>query len=353
VLIEDTTISDNLGISALVNRDRKSAGGISNSFGIADLEIVRSTISGNTDLPGTFAYSAAGGVLGNATIDNATISSNTVVADHMPLSPFGQGSAAGGFLATVFSTLSSSIDHSTVAFNKVVNVPSGNYEEGGGVTAEHLTFNYGGNTYAYEASVTVHNTIIAKNQSSPGDPDVAGAIQSQGHNLVGVLGSGASGFVASDLSGTPSAPLDPRLMPLGWYGGPTQTLALVADSPAINAGDNTNAPPTDQRGDPRIVGGTIDIGSVERNAADAQYGTGSTSAEFHRPDGAAGYYFQPAGQRADLANVVGIVCLPRRALYPTAQGRASAPWAHRREKSVLPRRGWITRNRRFIQPPSG
>src|SRR5262249_14203445 len=79
---------------------------------------------------------------------------------------------------------------------------------------------------------------------------------------------------ASDLSGTPSTPLDPRLLPLGWYGGPTRTHLLAANSPAINAGDNTNAPPTDQRGDPRIVGGTIDIGSVERNPADARFRAG-------------------------------------------------------------------------------
>jgi hypothetical protein len=34
-------------------------------------------------------------------------------------------------------------------------------------------------------------------------------------------------------------------------------------SPAINAGDNTGAPATDQRGRPRILGGTIDIGAFE------------------------------------------------------------------------------------------
>jgi hypothetical protein len=63
-------------------------------------------------------------------------------------------------------------------------------------------------------------------------------------------------------------------LPLGWYGGPTQTHALAEDSPAINAGDNTNAPPTDQRGQPRIVGGTIDIGSYERAKGDDWFSRG-------------------------------------------------------------------------------
>jgi hypothetical protein len=40
-------------------------------------------------------------------------------------------------------------------------------------------------------------------------------------------------------------------------------MALLPGSPAIDAGDNTGAPDTDQRGFARIVGGTIDIGAFE------------------------------------------------------------------------------------------
>jgi hypothetical protein len=48
-------------------------------------------------------------------------------------------------------------------------------------------------------------------------------------------------------------------------GGATQTLALLAGSPAIDAGDNADAPDFDQRGDgfPRIVNNVIDIGAFE------------------------------------------------------------------------------------------
>jgi hypothetical protein len=44
-------------------------------------------------------------------------------------------------------------------------------------------------------------------------------------------------------------------------------MALLLGSPAIDAGDNTHAPLTDQRGAPRIFNGTIDIGAYEVQAA--------------------------------------------------------------------------------------
>lgn len=48
-------------------------------------------------------------------------------------------------------------------------------------------------------------------------------------------------------------------------GGPTATHAPVTTGPAINAGLNADAPAggVDQRGQPRIVGGQVDIGAVE------------------------------------------------------------------------------------------
>jgi hypothetical protein len=204
-------------------------------------------------------------VLGAARIDNSTISGNTVMADHMMLGPLGQGGAAGGVFATGYG--STTIDHSTIAFNKVVNAPAGNFQFSGGVTG----FNYNGTTNTFEANVAVRNTIIARNEYNLAEPDVTGSFQSQGHNLIGVLGASATGFVASDLSGTDAAPLDPRLRPLRHNGGPTRTHALSRRSPAINAGDNTDAPPTDQRGRDRIVGGTIDIGSFEARRSRDDY----------------------------------------------------------------------------------
>src|SRR5262249_60736280 len=56
---------------------------------------------------------------------------------------------------------------------------------------------------------------------------------------------------------------NPLLGPLQDNGGPTPTMALLPGSPALDAGCNSNAPATDQRGFARIANGTIDIGAFE------------------------------------------------------------------------------------------
>ena len=56
---------------------------------------------------------------------------------------------------------------------------------------------------------------------------------------------------------------DPGLLPLGNNGGPTLTQSLLPSSPALNSGDDTDAPETDQRGFDRIRLGRIDMGAVE------------------------------------------------------------------------------------------
>ena len=71
----------------------------------------------------------------------------------------------------------------------------------------------------------------------------------------------------------------PGLAALGNYGGPTQTLALLAGSPAIGAGNaSATNPATDQRGLPRVVNGSLDIGAFQTQPANLG---------FHdaRPDG--------------------------------------------------------------------
>ena len=55
---------------------------------------------------------------------------------------------------------------------------------------------------------------------------------------------------------------DPLLGPLQDNGGPTLTHALSSSSPAIDSGDNTYCPSTDQRGVERSDG-ACDIGAYE------------------------------------------------------------------------------------------
>jgi predicted outer membrane repeat protein len=105
---------------------------------------------------------------------------------------------------------------------------------------------------------------VAGNTAGDG-PDALGSFASSGHNLIGDV-RGSSGWVRSDLTN-----VKPLLAALGDYGGPTETMALLAGSPALGAGDValiTNppflGPPfKDQRGLDRITNGKVDIGAYE------------------------------------------------------------------------------------------
>jgi predicted outer membrane repeat protein len=158
-------------------------------------------------------------------------------------------------------------------------------QNGGGIRAAAVTLlndtitnnsaHTGGGVFLADMGTSsVRNTIIAGNFVDHGGagPDLSGAFNSDGHNLIGD-GTGSTGFTNGtngDLVGTADKPIDPRLAPLANNGGPTQTHALRAGSPAIDAGDNANAPATDQRGIARPRDGdgngsrTTDIGAFER-----------------------------------------------------------------------------------------
>ncbi|MFM2197656.1 MAG: hypothetical protein RLZZ505_1088 [Verrucomicrobiota bacterium] len=113
--------------------------------------------------------------------------------------------------------------------------------------------------------LTLTNTIIAGNSASS-SPDFlqSGTITRNGVNLIGKLDG--SGLTASDtvLTG------DPKLSPLGYFGGPVQTMHPLIGSPAIDAAGETDPGGTDARGFPRFVDGNssspdaqLDIGAVE------------------------------------------------------------------------------------------
>jgi hypothetical protein len=116
----------------------------------------------------------------------------------------------------------------------------------------------GGGIYVRNA-MHARNTIVAGNAARSSGPDVFGNLGSRGHNLIGNP-QDTSGFDDTDL-----LDVDPMLGALRNNGGPTQTMALQCGSPAIDAGDNTDAPEWDQRGEgfPRIVNKIIDIGAYE------------------------------------------------------------------------------------------
>jgi hypothetical protein len=76
--------------------------------------------------------------------------------------------------------------------------------------------------------------------------------------------------MSGDIVGLGANSIDPKLGPLQNNGGLTQTMALKAGSPAIDHGDNSGVPATDQRGFVRKKDGNfdgraiVDIGAFER-----------------------------------------------------------------------------------------
>ena len=207
-----------------------SAGGVS-----ATLTMTDCTINGNTGSDGNAGVSASFGV---ATLTNCTISGNS------------GGSGVTCYHATV--TLTNCTVSGNSNSNVLPNLNSAN--RGGGVFSDSTT--------------TLNNTIVARNTAGI-DPDVCGAVTGS-NNLIG-NGTGMTGIsdgVNHNQVGTSGSPINPELGLLQDNGGPTQTMALLLGSPAIDAGNNALIPAgvtTDQRGFPRVVDGIVDIGAFESN----------------------------------------------------------------------------------------
>jgi filamentous hemagglutinin family protein len=206
------------------NAAQETGGGINHSNN-SSLTVARSTFASNT------AGRDGGGLSnhGPASLINSTFSGNSALQ------------SGGGINNN--STLV--LDNSTVTLNQADN--------SGGI--RNFTFGTAIGTIALQ------NTIVAGNSATTA-PDVGGTFNDRGHNLIGIT-NGSTGFSTSSLVGTAAAPLDAGLAPLADNGGATPTHALLDNSPARNAGNNTNAPATDQRQQPRILDGAIDIGAFE------------------------------------------------------------------------------------------
>lgn len=158
----------------------------------------------------------------------------------------------------------------------------------GSVMLEHVTIfgniggSGGGGIYMQApAAVTIKDSLIAGNAAVGSINDdvfyANGSLIVQGTNLIGNNSSVSTQFPAGPLVGTSANPLDPRLLPLGDYGGPTLSAPPRPESPAVDA-FGVSSIQLDQRGVAR-ADGTGDIGAVEylpavvTNASDS--GSGS------------------------------------------------------------------------------
>lgn len=301
LLIADSVISD-----SEVTTGFRSGGGIDNS---GTLTILRSTISGNS------ATGFGGAILNR---DQLTIVSSTI-----------SGNNAG--VGTIFNDGSGAVDliGSTISGN-TAEVGSGIYNNNGTVTIWNSTIvanqtvgnEPGGAVFTRDVAANtleMFNTIVAGNAFD--DVDGKDPEDNSANNVIGTELGGIS--------------LDRIVDPvLADNGGPTLTHALVAGSPALDAGDSALLPPDtfdldgnqdtsealphDQRGSARIFDqlqiadlvDALDVGAFELDvqvAADPQIvvsptGPGGASDPADLPSGP-----QPTSwvqQRSDVRVIV-------------------------------------------------
>jgi hypothetical protein len=237
VTITDSVLTDNLSEGGCLVNDSGAVTIVNSTLadnhitGISNrgtVTIVNSTLARNE-----FNIFASGGAIENHG-GTVTILSSTLADNQAP-------EGGGGLWNSGTVTLI----NSTVAGNRV-----GGFGTGG-------ILNAGG-------TVRLQNILVARNVAPfSGIPDCAGAITSLGHNLLGDPTGCTFTPQGTDLTGDAvSGPLEPALGPFTDTGAPGEGyFPLLADSPAIDAGDAEACPKTDQLGEKRI--GPCDIGAVE------------------------------------------------------------------------------------------
>ena len=215
-----------------VNGDTLVGAGIYNQ---TRLTISGSTISGNSAFSSVNSdFNTQGGGIynsgGTVTLTNSTLSGNSAIILRSKECGVG-GKPYGGGIYSVGGTLT--INNSTL---------DGNYAVG------CFGLGYGGGIYSRNGGVILQNTIVS-NSTTGGNCN--GAVTSNGYNLSSDRTCGFNN--TGDLNNT-----NPVLGPLQDNGGPTETMALLSGSPAIDAGNPggcTNGQgrllTTDQRGMPR------------------------------------------------------------------------------------------------------
>ena len=203
--------------------------------------------------------------------------SGTTVAFNSAADLSGRTSSFGG---GIYNAGALSLLNSTVANNQAW-AGGAIFNAAGTVHLTSTTVSANATTGADVGAIAGTGTLTAWNTIVAGNPgvDLTGPLTSQGHNLLGSVPGGGLG--PTDLVAT-----DAVLGPLQDNGGSTPTMAPVAGSPGVNAGDNAAAPAFDQRGPgfTRVADGTIDIGAVEVQSAAALNDIGW--AEFVAPAGA-------------------------------------------------------------------
>ena len=210
---------------------------------------------------------------GNLTIDHSTVSNllqGVYNTGAITLTDSTISGNSGSTYGSIENQGVATINDCTITQNREYGFDN---EDTAVITDSTITGNEGGGIRnAPGNSLTLSNTIVANNPANDtASTEASGAIKSLGHNLISRK-DGSTGWLSSDLTGSNAHPLDPKLSPLGHYGGLTQTLFTMTGSPALGAGSVALIPAgvtTDQRGFGRTVGGKVDIGAFETQSAAA------------------------------------------------------------------------------------
>jgi CSLREA domain-containing protein len=255
--ITNSIVSGNSG-SFAINNERtltvtnsifsgNSGGAIGNT---GTLTVTNSTFSGNSNDATSGAAGAAISSDGTANVTSSTFTGNST-------SGFGGAidNLRGGSLT---------VNNSTFSGNSAPDGRGGGiFCETGSFAGTHDTFtnNSGGNIVLENCSVGLSNTILA-NDNQQGS-NCSAPITDGGYNISDDASCALSASTSKNST-------DPRLHPQGLRnnGGPTHTIALLPNSPAIDAiprainGCGTDVE-TDQRGLSRLQGPACDIGAFE------------------------------------------------------------------------------------------
>ncbi|HEY7779045.1 MAG TPA: right-handed parallel beta-helix repeat-containing protein, partial [Ktedonobacterales bacterium] len=207
------------------NHSTGNGGGIDLGGRGATLTFTTSTLSGNSGAGG--GGLAVEGSADKATVTNSTFANNT-------------GSYGGGVYVNG-TTSSASISYSTSSGNKA--------STGGG----GLNIGTGG-------SATLDSSILAGNTQG-GACVRSGPLTDNGYNLADDSTCGFSTATHDVVNTTPG------LAALANNGGPTQTVALLATSPALDTANPATCPAADERGITRPQGAGCDIGAFELQAS--------------------------------------------------------------------------------------
>ena len=206
-------------IGSTFSNNEGDDGGAINNDPVGTLNMTGSTFSGNQALFGGGAISN----FGSSTVINNTFADNSV------LPGFG---GAGGAIFNANETLA--VINSTFADN---SAPSG-----------------GAIDNSNAGNATIDNSLIVYGLSGEGCAGVV--LGANNLEFPGPLATCGTNTIV-----TTSNPLGSNT--LADNGGPTQTIALPAGSPAINAASNCPPVITDQRGVRRPQGAACDIGAFE------------------------------------------------------------------------------------------